>query len=109
MLFGVLRAAEVYVLVINNLAPFEDIQIDHLQSLCRSYTVLGLSTLAELIDIPCCVLKILSSRGELSHFFIGEKIIPVEIGIKMAGLEHIRGTLRSQHALHGSQNGRLLC
>lgn len=104
MFLGVLRAAEVYLLVVDDFASLEDVQIDHLQSLCWRNTLLGCSTLAERINLARRVLEVFALRRKFLHLLVRNQVISVEIRVQVARSEYIGGALRSKHSLHGRQD-----
>lgn len=100
MLLCGLGATEVDLLVVDDFAPLENIQVDHLQSLGGCDTFLGHSSLAQCVDIARRMLEILAFGSELLHLFICHQVVSVEIWIQIASSEHIGRALRSKHALH---------
>jgi hypothetical protein len=106
MLLRVLGATEVDLLIIDDLASLEDVQVDHLQCLGGCDAFLGHSTLAQCVDITRRMLEVLAFGSELLHLFVCHQIVSIEVWIQVASSEHVGGALRSKHALHRRQYGR---
>lgn len=90
VLLGVLCSTEVDLLVIDDLASFEYVQIGHAHSITWTDTLLGCGALTELVDIARRMFKVFPLRSKLLHFFVGQHVISIEVRIEITSFEHVR-------------------
>lgn len=83
-----LGAAEVHIVVIDNLTSLVDIEHRDTDCLVGSNTLLWTRSLAQSVDCLGSDLRLLATRTHLSHLFFSAHIVLVQLGAPLIQITH---------------------